>query len=101
MFYFIYQIFINFTKRERQVFYSALTIFFISLILLLIYIFQTQTIEVPESSNLYREGAIGQPTAINPVLIGNNDTDRDLTELLFSSILKLTEDYKISNNGQT
>ncbi len=98
---FINQIFNSFTKTERQIFWGSLLIFLASGILWAILIFQTATIEVPVESQIYREGVIGQPIAINPVIAGTNDVDRDLIELLFSGLIDLSESYKVSPDGQT
>lgn len=97
----IYQIFNNFTKSEKRVFWGALSIFLTSGLLLSILIFETKTVAVPIMSNIFREGIIGQPIAVNPILAGTNDTDRDLIELLFANLLDLAETYKVSEDGQT
>ena len=101
MFDVIYQILKNFTKTERRIFQVSLALFLISGLLLGILIFLAKTVAVPTSSSLYKEGIIGQPIAVNPILAGANDTDRDLIELLFAGLLDLTENYKHSEDGQT
>ena len=101
MFSAIYQIFKNFTKNERRIFQVSLALFLTSGLLLGILIFLTKTVAIPASSSLYKEGIIGQPIAINPILAGTNDPDRDLIELLFAGLLDLTENYKNSSDGQT
>jgi peptide/nickel transport system substrate-binding protein len=65
-----------------------------------ILIFQTKTIAIPVASNRYYEGIVGQPIAVNPVVFKTNDADRDLVELLFSSLLDLAESYKMDATGQ-
>ncbi len=95
------QIFKSFSKTERQIFWGALTVFAVSGLMLSILIFQKSTVKVPAESRSYTEGIIGQPIAINPVLAGNNDADRDLVNLLFSGLTELAENYQESNNGQT
>lgn len=58
----------------------------------------------------YQEGIIGQqPRFLNPILAQTNDTDRDLVQIIFSSLLKydeadnlvsdLAESYEIKDNG--
>lgn len=101
MFDVIYQILKKFTKTERRIFQVSLALFLISGLLLGILIFLAKTVAVPASSSLYKEGIIGQPIAVNPILAGANDTDRDLIELLFAGLLDLTENYKHSEDGQT
>ena len=62
--------------------------------------FYSRTVTVPAASSLYKEGLVGQPIAVNPILVGTNDVDRDLIELLFSDLIDLAESYKTSENGQ-
>ena len=101
MFDVIYQILKNFTKTERRIFQVSSALFLISGLLLGILIFLAKTVAVPAPSSLYKEGIIGQPIAVNPILAGANDTDRDLIELLFAGLLDLTENYRHSEDGQT
>lgn len=101
MFQIFSQIFKSFSKTERQIFWGALIIFAVSSLMLFILIFQKSTVEVPAESQSYTEGIIGQPIAINPIIAGNNDADRDLVNLLFSGLLELAETYQESNNSQT
>jgi len=63
--------------------------------------FYSRTVTVPAASSLYKEGLVGQPIAVNPILVGTNDVDRDLIELLFSDLIDLAESYKTSENGQS
>ena len=95
------QIYKHFTKTERHIFDGSFIVFLISGIMLFLLIFQATTVKVPVQSSIYREGIVGQPIAINPVIAGTNDTDRDLTELLFASLTDLIKDYKISEDRQT
>jgi len=63
----------------------------------------------PAEGGSYREGIIGRPRFINPVYSAANDVDRDLTELIFSGLMKynqkgeivpdLARDYKIKEQG--
>jgi len=95
------EIYKKLTKIERHVFHGAAIIFFISALMLGILIFESITTKKPASSNIYREGVVGQPIAINPVISGGNGADADLEELLFSDLVELTKEYKVSANGQT
>lgn len=57
--------------------------------------------EVKERGGSYREGIIGTPRYINPVLAQSN-ADRDLTELAFSSLIDIDSEgtirYKIADS---
>jgi peptide/nickel transport system substrate-binding protein len=66
---------------------------------------------IPADGGILKEVVIGQPQSLNPLLSPLNDADKDLSELLFSGILKynnegeliedLAREYKILNNGKT
>lgn len=96
----IYQVYKNFTKTERYIFWGSLLVLIASGTLWGLLILQTTTIEVPVESGVYREGIIGQPVAVNPIIAGITDADRDLIELLFASLTDLAESYTSSPDGQ-
>jgi peptide/nickel transport system substrate-binding protein len=50
---------------------------------------QEQSILIPVTGGVYKEGIVGQPIAINPV-ISANPVDRDISALIYSSISSLT-----------
>lgn len=64
----------------------------------------------PAEGGKYTEGVVGQPRYINPVLSAANEVDRDLTELIFSGLMKYNEkgevipdlisSYKVSEDGE-
>lgn len=95
------EIYRQFTKIERHIFQGSALVFAISLLMLGMLVFQGMTVEKPITSNIYREGIVGQPIAINPIVSGNNEADKDLIELLFSDLIELTKEYKVSPDGQT
>ncbi len=101
MFTRIFQILKSFSRYERYVFVASFLVFVTSFIFILINFISQNTFLAPISGGEYREGLIGQPIFINPVLVGSNDSDRDLTELIFSSILELNESYRIDDYGMT
>ena len=49
----------------------------------------------PASGGNYVEGLIGQPRFINPIYAPANDVDRDLTELIFSGLMKYNSQGEI------
>lgn len=63
---------------------------------------------VPASGGILREGIIGTPLYINPVLAAS-DSDRDLTALVYSGLMRIGEDgqpipdlaetYRVSDDG--
>ncbi len=54
----------------------------------------------PVSGGEYIEGALGQPSFINPVLASDTGPDRDLTNLIFSNLSDLADNFKMSQNGK-
>lgn len=72
-------------------------------------IYASKTQIKPQAGGKYTEGILGQPRYINPILAQTNDTDRDLVQLIFSSLFKydgqgnlipdLAQDYNISDDG--
>ena len=65
----------------------------------------------PDYGGSYTEAALGLPRYINPVLSVANDVDRDLTAILFSSLIKqggenkiildLAENFTVSEDGKS
>ena len=55
--------------------------------------FYGATILAPVPGGSYTEGVVGQPIAINPLIAGTNDPDRDLMEISFSDLTELAERY--------
>jgi len=92
------RLFRNFSRTERLIFIAACLIFIVSAIFVTINFLCQNTNLVPVSGGQYIEGVIGQPSFINPVL-ANQEPDRDLIELIFSGLLDLAENYKMSENG--
>ncbi|OQY37208.1 MAG: hypothetical protein B6243_01185 [Anaerolineaceae bacterium 4572_5.2] len=65
----------------------------------------------PSSGGVYKEGVVGSLSRLNPLLAIYNPVDRDVTRLLFSSLIRfdskgqpqpeLAESWGISRDGQT
>lgn len=98
------------SKKEKIVF-GACCLLVLGSSLFLGQVFYTDHTEIgPASEGEYIEGIVGQPRFINPIYISSNDADRDLTELLFSGLMKydqngelipdLAKDYRISEEGR-
>lgn len=94
-------IFQSFTKTERRIFLAALIIFSVASVFWFFSYYYSHTLEVPVANRQYTEGIIGQPIFINPVISGTNDADRDLSEILFSDLIDLSDRYTVSENGKT
>ncbi|MBI2100391.1 MAG: hypothetical protein HYT48_03595 [Candidatus Vogelbacteria bacterium] len=71
---------------------------------------QLLTIEVPARGGAVAEGIVGAPRFINP-LLASSDTDRDLTAIIYSGLMRITSDgtpkpdlaesYTVSPDGLT
>jgi peptide/nickel transport system substrate-binding protein len=98
----------TFSPSEKLLFFVLVIIFIGSVILILSNINKSFLVEVPARGGSIKEGVVGSPRFINP-LLANSDTDRDLTILVYSGLMKalpsgeLTEDlaesFTISEDG--
>lgn len=97
--------------RERWLVRGLIFIILGSCLALLILFYLGHTIIEPQKGGEYREGILGQPRYINPILSQTNDADRDLVQLIYSSLFKydnqgnltpdLAEKYEIGEDGLT
>lgn len=100
----------TFSPSERLLFFILVIIFIGSVVLMLFNINKLFLNEVPAHGGNITEGVIGSPRFINPIL-ANSDTDRDLTILIYSGLMKavpsgelvedLAESYTVSEDGLT
>ncbi|MBI2109260.1 MAG: peptide ABC transporter substrate-binding protein [Parcubacteria group bacterium] len=98
----------TFSLKEKIAFYGIAAIFAVSSLVLLSNISALFSVEIPSSGGTLTEGVIGTPRFINP-LLALSDTDRDLTQLLYSGLMRATfegkliadlaETYEISGDG--
>lgn len=98
-----------FSAKERWLVIILFLIAMGSLISLPLFTYRHFTHEVPDYGGSITEGMVGNPRYINPLLAQTNDVDRDLTELIYSGLLKydengklipdLAESYSISDDG--
>jgi len=97
--------------RERWLARGLILIVIVSTCLLLNNYYLSHSQIQPEMGGQYKEGILGQPHYINPVLSQTNDADRDLVQLIYSSLFKydgqnnlipdLAESYTIEDEGLT
>ncbi|MEK7195742.1 MAG: hypothetical protein AAB659_00645, partial [Patescibacteria group bacterium] len=76
--------------NERFIFGGAALVLVTSFSIWSFTFVQTNTVPVPESDGSYREGVVGQPVFINPI-VPSTDTDKDLSRLVFSNIPGLAD----------
>ena len=99
------------SRRELAALFLFIIAFGASAWFLLDSVYIARTTLVPANKGTYTEGIIGTPRFLNPLYKDSNDTDRDISELLFSGLMaygpdgKLTEDlaksYSVSDDGLT
>ena len=51
---------------------------------------------VPTGGGEYREGIVGAPRAVNPILVGGNDVDQDIVRLVFSGLYRRNADAQLT-----
>lgn len=97
-------------KKERYFLIGLVVLLLVSFFgWIVVYKIKT-TVVAPAHGGSFSEGIIGNPQYINPVLSQANDADRDVTELIFSGLMKynsrgelvpdLAEKYNIDANGK-
>lgn len=89
--------FLKFSVTEKVLFFTFLLILVGSIISSLIKINTKYLVEVPQKGGAIEEGLIGTPRFINPV-IAISDTDRDIASLIYSGLLKVHSDGKITED---
>ena len=100
------------SEKERIVFFVFLFLGLASFVSLSSEFYLKSTKIVPASGGVYTEGVIGSPRFINPIYAAASDADRDLTELVYSGLMKysgqeedkivpdLAKEYKVSEDGK-
>ncbi|MFH1462109.1 MAG: ABC transporter substrate-binding protein [bacterium] len=104
------QFFKTLSKKEKTTFFIFLFLALSSFLTLSFNIYFKNTEIAPASGGIFIEGVIGSPRFINPVYASPSDVDRDLTELVYSGLMKyskegeivpdLAEEYKILEGGK-
>lgn len=89
-----------FSYKERLLFALCFFVFIITAILLIINIFFDKTRPIPIVGGEYREGVVGQPIFINPVLARFNTADSALVNILFKNVPSLSENIKVDESGK-
>ncbi len=92
------QSFKAFALWEKILFLVFLISFISSSLFLAINLYNDNTISVPAYGGSFKEGLIGQPKHINPIYSSALDIDKDLTELIFSGLMKYGKDGRIEND---
>lgn len=98
-------------RKEKIAFGILFALFASSLVFLVSSFYLSHTIKVPADGGRIREGVLGQPQFVNPLYSPSSDVDRDISELIFSSLMTydnngnivpdLINEYNIEDNGKT
>ena len=89
-----------FSKRERIAFFSALALVGGTAVALTTIAISDRSIVIPVAGGTYVEGAIGQPSVVNPV-ISQNPVDQDLAALLYAPLPDLAASIAMGDGGQS
>lgn len=84
-----------FSARERFVVFAAMLAVFLSAMSAAFFLYLQFVQPVPAYGGSYREGVVGTPLYINPVLATTNDVDLDLTRLMFVGLLRYDEQLQL------
>jgi peptide/nickel transport system substrate-binding protein len=100
----------NFSISQKVLFYALCLILVLSTLTMVDDINDLVSVNVPTNGGYVKEGIIGSPRFINPVL-AVSDVDHDLTALIYSGLVRsasdnslvpdLAKEYKISDDGLT
>ena len=98
-------------KKERYFILGFFLLIALSLLGWLISYNIKNTMIAPNYGGSFKEGIVGGPQYLNPILSQTNDADGDVTELIFSGLMKydsqgelvpdLAEKYAIGDEGKT
>ncbi|OHA58462.1 MAG: hypothetical protein A2571_01645 [Candidatus Vogelbacteria bacterium RIFOXYD1_FULL_44_32] len=98
------------SRRKKLAILALATVGTASLLVVLWQLNNSILIGVPENGGVLREGVIGAPRFINP-LLAISDTDRDLTAVIYSGLIRkgkdgkyvpdLAEHFEVSADGKT
>ncbi len=83
------------STRERYMIGVLLAVMIGAVISLPFTIYHHFTTALAANGGTLTEGIVGQPRHINPLLAQTNDPDRDLSELVYSSLLKYNSEGKL------
>lgn len=87
-------------KKERLLFGVAGAILILASATRVTLAFHESSVWVPVQGGSWREGIVGQPIAVNPI-ISENQTDQDVSRLIYSSLSDITESYEVKDDGRT
>ena len=97
--------------KEKLLFHFLVLVFLGSTVSWGLFYYYSKTKPVAAYGGQYIEGIVGQPRNINPLLAASNQTDADISDLIYSSLFKydgqgklvpdLAESYDLSSDHTT
>ncbi|OGZ32422.1 MAG: hypothetical protein A2V69_02270 [Candidatus Portnoybacteria bacterium RBG_13_40_8] len=97
-------------KKERYFILGFFILGVVSVFIWLVTYNIENTVVAPNYGGSFREGIVDSPEYLNPILSQTTDADRDITELIFSGLMKydsqgelvpdMAEKYAIGDNGK-
>ena len=97
--------------KEKKFFFSFLFLFLASSLFLYLDFYFKNTVAIPQEGGNIKEGFVGQPQYINPLLSFPSEIDKSIAELLFSGLMTygqngeivpdLIKNYEFKDDGKT
>ena len=84
--------------KEKLVIKIATAVIVVSLLALGFIFLDDHLVEKPSYGGVYTENIVGAPKHINPLYDSINEADRDLTKLVFASLVRLDENQEITSD---
>ena len=84
--------------KERRLIFISSVFLILALVLLGGRFLWKNLVEVPRYGGEYTEGLVGSIQYINPILSQGNDTDRDISRLVFSGLFKINTNGELEND---
>ena len=85
--------------KERRILIIVVIVLVVASIFRTTIAIQENSIFIPVAGGTYREGIVGQPIFINPIL-SSNQTDQDISSLVYLRLSDLLESYDIKDSGR-
>jgi len=89
----------KFSPREKKFFLISVSLIIFACIVLVFIFIQENSVLENIGGGIYKEGVIGQPININPIL-SNNPTDQKISSLVFAPLSSLLKNLIVSNDGK-
>lgn len=82
------------TKTEKVVVFLLILVLIVCAGQIVWHFYVQNSDLTPAKGGIYREGIVGNVQIINPVFATTNDTDRDISRLVFSGLIKFNPETK-------